>query len=104
VKSTANKQYLRVEEVALILGVDRHTVYRRIRDQQLPAIRLGRLWLVPREAVELQPSPPVAARKMTIREAARRSAQLLAEHEADLTAMFEAIQEARSRTDFSDDP
>lgn len=103
--NSKEKQYLRVEEAARILGIDRHTVYRRIRDRQLQAIRLGRLWLVPREALEAVPAErmrPGAPRRGGIREAARRTAELLAGLEADVVEMFRSIELARSETDFGD--
>lgn len=45
-------------ETAEILGVSRASAYRRAQDGEIPAIRLGRRWLVPRAALENMLDPP----------------------------------------------
>ncbi len=49
---TAERQYLSVPETAAILGLHPHTVRSLIREERLPAIRLGRHFRIPRDAVE----------------------------------------------------
>lgn len=39
-------QFLRVPEVARVLGVSRLTVFRLLRAGKLPGKKLGRLWLI----------------------------------------------------------
>lgn len=46
-----NKSLLRPDEVAAILDVHVATVYRRIEDGTLPAIRIGNLYRIPRESL-----------------------------------------------------
>jgi excisionase family DNA binding protein len=40
-------QTLTVEAVARILGVSRESCYRAVRAGQIPALRLGRRWVIP---------------------------------------------------------
>lgn len=49
-----------VMEVAAILGISKHCVYRAVRDKSLPAIKLGSRVLVLREPLEklLEPTKP----------------------------------------------
>lgn len=41
---------LTVEEAAELLGVGRTSAYEGVRSGEIPAIRVGRRWLVPRAA------------------------------------------------------
>lgn len=42
---------LRVEEAAALLGIGRDLAYRLARSGEIPAVRLGRRLLVPRQAL-----------------------------------------------------
>ena len=46
------KKTLNVEEVAQILGIGRASAYRAIKRGEIPSIRIGRRYLVPRHAIE----------------------------------------------------
>lgn len=46
-----NKALFRPDEVAKILGVSTMTVYRRIEDGTLAAVRIGGLYRIPRESL-----------------------------------------------------
>lgn len=50
--SALNDRWLSVEEVGTYLGVSRDTVYRWIRERQLPARPIGRLWKFKRTEVD----------------------------------------------------
>lgn len=41
-----------VEEAARLLGISRNHAYDSVRTGDIPAVRLGRKWLVPRVALE----------------------------------------------------
>ena len=40
------------EEVKILLGISRNSVYERIADGSLPSVRLGRRIVIPRAALE----------------------------------------------------
>ncbi len=42
---------LTTKELQTLLGVDRKTVYRMLKDKQLPAVRVGGQWRFPRQAI-----------------------------------------------------
>lgn len=44
-------RWLSVDEIAVHLGIKRDTVYRWIKDKQMPAHRIGRLWKFQKEEV-----------------------------------------------------
>lgn len=46
------RKYLRLSEVAEILGVHYTTVYYAVKKGKIPSRRINSLWLVPREYVE----------------------------------------------------
>ena len=46
------KKTFSVEEVAQILGIGRASAYRAIKRGEIPSIRIGRRYLVPRYAIE----------------------------------------------------
>jgi len=46
------ESFLNVNETARYLGVSRWTIIRALRASQLPFIRLGRMRLIPRSALE----------------------------------------------------
>jgi excisionase family DNA binding protein len=46
-------EYMSLEEVADLLGVTYQLIYRLVRSGELPAIRLGKLYRVAREDLEL---------------------------------------------------
>ena len=46
-----NLQVLTVREAARVLRISRNSCYEAIRKGELPAIRLGRRWLVPLSAL-----------------------------------------------------
>lgn len=48
----ANAKFMTVTEVADMMRVSRMTVYRMIHAGDLPAVRFGRSYRVPQEAVE----------------------------------------------------
>ena len=50
--SMGDRQVMRVEEVQAFLGVGRSKVYEMIARGELPALRIGRLFRVPRSALE----------------------------------------------------
>jgi len=45
-------QTLKIEEAAKLLGISRNTAYDAVRTGQLPIIKIGRRFLVPRAALE----------------------------------------------------
>lgn len=53
---------LTTKELQTLLGVDRKTVYRMLKDNQLPAVRVGGQWRFPRQAIQhwLHDDKPVA--------------------------------------------
>jgi excisionase family DNA binding protein len=60
------RQTLTVEEAARILGVGRSAAYQAVARGELPVIRLGRRYVVPRAALErllgtVRPETPAAA-------------------------------------------
>jgi len=48
----ASKEYLSLEEVAKLLGVNYQLIYRLVRSGELPAIRLGRVYRVDRKDLD----------------------------------------------------
>jgi excisionase family DNA binding protein len=50
--SALTDRWLSVEEVGTYLGVSRDTVYRWIKERQLPARPIGRLWKFKRTQVD----------------------------------------------------
>jgi excisionase family DNA binding protein len=42
-------RWLSVDEVCQLLELERHTVYRLLRDRQLPGSKIGRRWYIPGE-------------------------------------------------------
>jgi excisionase family DNA binding protein len=56
-------QTLKIEEAAKILGISRNTAYDAVKTGQLPTVKIGRRFLVPRGALErlLESAAPVAA-------------------------------------------
>jgi excisionase family DNA binding protein len=44
-------EVLRAREVAKILRISEHKTYRLLESSQIPAVRYGRNWLIPREAL-----------------------------------------------------
>ena len=62
------RQTVTVEEAAQFLGISRSTAYEAVRRGELPVIRIGRRYVVPRQALERMLSeaweqryPPAAA-------------------------------------------
>jgi excisionase family DNA binding protein len=45
------KEYLRAREVAVLLGVCTKHLLRMLAERKLPGLKLGRVWLVPRQAL-----------------------------------------------------
>jgi excisionase family DNA binding protein len=41
-----------VEQAAEILGVSRSLAYEAVRNGRIPSLRIGRRWLIPRQALE----------------------------------------------------
>jgi excisionase family DNA binding protein len=48
----SERQTITVEEAGKILGVSRNTAYTAVKRGEIPTIRLGRLLLVPKAAVD----------------------------------------------------
>jgi excisionase family DNA binding protein len=46
------RQTLKIEEAAKILGISRNTAYDAVKTGQLPTIKIGKRLLVPRIAIE----------------------------------------------------
>ena len=51
-ESVTERQTLDVPEVAKILGCSRGSAYRWVRENRIPALRIGRRIVVPRQAFE----------------------------------------------------
>jgi excisionase family DNA binding protein len=51
-KSFEDAHYLTVAEVALAMRVSKMTVYRLVHEGELPAVRFGRSYRVPAQAVQ----------------------------------------------------
>ena len=47
------KEFLSLPEAAVIMGVSRIAVFKKVKKGQLAAIRIGRNWAVPAAALEL---------------------------------------------------
>ena len=41
-----------VEEFAKSMGLSKPTVYRRIKDRSVRAVRIGRRWIIPRDELD----------------------------------------------------
>jgi excisionase family DNA binding protein len=54
------RQTLRIEEAAKILGIARNTAYDAAKNGQLPTIKIGKRLLVPRIAIERMLSLPAS--------------------------------------------
>jgi len=50
-----DKLYYSRKEAAKILGVNISTIQRYIKNGQLPAKKVGKLWRIPKEALEYKP-------------------------------------------------
>jgi excisionase family DNA binding protein len=48
----AERQTLTVEEAARVLGISRSSAYEAVRRGELPTVRIGRRYVVPRVALE----------------------------------------------------
>jgi excisionase family DNA binding protein len=46
-----HKEYLSIPEAAIVLGISRIAVFKRVKKGRLPAIRIGRNWAVPASAL-----------------------------------------------------
>jgi len=57
------RQTLKIEEAAKILGISRNTAYDAVKTGQLPTVKIGRRFLVPKAALErmLDNAAPVSA-------------------------------------------
>jgi excisionase family DNA binding protein len=49
--TTPRKETLRVKEVATILSVSEDAVLRRVQSGQIRALKLGRIWLIPKDEI-----------------------------------------------------
>lgn len=47
-----NSETLSIQEAGRVLGVGRDVAYAAVRSGQIPSIRIGRRYLVPRQALE----------------------------------------------------
>ncbi len=60
------RETLTVEQAAKVLGIGRGTAYEAVRAGELPAIRIGKRLVVPRQAIDrllADPGRPVAAER-----------------------------------------
>lgn len=48
------KEFLSIPEAAVLLGISRIAVFKKVKKAQLPAIRIGRNWAIPAGAVSDQ--------------------------------------------------
>lgn len=55
------REYYSIPEAAVMLGVSRIAVFKRVKAGRLPAIRFGRNWAVPASALPAQPLSPSPA-------------------------------------------
>jgi excisionase family DNA binding protein len=46
------RQTLKIEEAAKVLGISRNTAYDAVKSGQLPTVKIGRRFLVPKAALE----------------------------------------------------
>lgn len=53
-----DRQTITVEEAAQVLGISRSSAYEAVRRGELPTIRIGRRYVVPRVALERMLSEP----------------------------------------------
>lgn len=51
-RQVAEMNFMTVAEVAAVMRVSKMTVYRLVHNQELPAVRVGRSFRVPRQAVD----------------------------------------------------
>jgi excisionase family DNA binding protein len=75
--TTASGRFLTPDEVAVLLAVDRKTVYRLIESGTLPCLRVGRLFRVSPSALDslrYEGRTPPAARHVSIRSTRRSGA------------------------------
>lgn len=49
---TPSRTMMSPDEVAMCLGIGRNSVYQAIHTGQIPSIRIGKLLLIPRTAIE----------------------------------------------------
>ena len=56
--SKPEKAFLGVPELARITGLDAKSIRKAVEAQQIPALRIGRVWRVPRWWVDQQRSGP----------------------------------------------
>ncbi len=50
-KDDSRSATMSVDDMATVLGISRHSAYDAVRVGALPALRVGRRWLVPRAAL-----------------------------------------------------
>ena len=60
-----DRQTLKIEEAAKILGISRNTAYEAVKSGQVPIVKIGRRLLVPRAALErmLETAAPITAQR-----------------------------------------
>jgi excisionase family DNA binding protein len=56
------RQTLKIEEAAKVLGISRNTAYDAVKSGQLPTVKIGRRFLVPKAALDrmLAGAEPIA--------------------------------------------
>jgi cysteine synthase A len=54
------EKYLSVQQAAKVLGVSRITVYKKVKKGQIPAVQIGRSFVIPREALGQNSSQKIA--------------------------------------------
>ena len=71
-KNVDNKAYFSTTEAAKILGISRVAVFRRIKSGKLKADRIGRSYVIAREALEIIGEALTGARKKEIDQSMKR--------------------------------
>jgi excisionase family DNA binding protein len=55
------QEYLTIPQLAKILGISRIAVYKKVRNGQIKAERIGRNYAIPRQAVGISRGKPLSA-------------------------------------------
>ena len=70
----SGKQYISIPQLAEILGISRIAVYRKVKNGQIKAVRIGRNYAIPKKFISgLLGSELTAAHKRSLDRAIRRT-------------------------------
>jgi len=70
----AKKEYVTIPELAKIMGISRIAAYRKVKKGQVPAVRIGRNYAVPKDRLVFSLShKPGEKEKRAIRTAVRKT-------------------------------